>query len=148
METSSHIEIAETFVRFYVLLSQHLDRCQDETVRQSLPEQDFQNHLANTRTKLFELVSGNRVVKDKVEKEYQRVYSVGTAFVYEGQTDQPTKRKLEQEREVLKIKTMALSDLVAVFVQLERQFVFGNAAFPSRGAICNDVNRAGEIDGK
>ena len=109
-----YLKTTETFVRFYVLLSQFLDRCQDESTKKSLPEQDFQKHLADTRAEVLTLLSTNRVVKEKVEQESERILSLGTAFT-EGRTDEATKTLLGKERETLRIKMLALSDLLAVF---------------------------------
>lgn len=109
-----HLEITDTLVRLYVLLAQHLDRCQDEALRQSVPEREFQQHLVDTRDKVLQLLSRNRVVKEKVELEYDRVHALGTTWV-EGRTDQTAKATMEQEREMLKTKILALSDLLAVF---------------------------------
>ncbi len=41
-----HITTTETLVRFYVLLAQYIDRCMDEATKRSLPEGEFQKHLA------------------------------------------------------------------------------------------------------
>ena len=109
-----HLEITDTLVRLYVLLAQHLDRCQDEALRQSVPERELQQHLVDTRDKVLQLLSRNRVVKEKVELEYTRVHALGTTWG-EGRTDQTAKATMEQEREVLKTKILALSDLLAVF---------------------------------
>ena len=43
-----HITMTETMLRFYVFLGQYIDRCLDEKHRQSLPEKEFQQHLATT----------------------------------------------------------------------------------------------------
>ncbi len=59
-------------------------------------------------------VARRGVVKEKVELEYNRVHALGTTWV-EGRTDQTAKATMEQEREVLKSKILALSDLLAVF---------------------------------
>ena len=114
METPPHIEIAETFVRFYVLLSQHLDRCQDETLRQALPEEEFQYHLEGTREKLFDRIATNRVVKEKMSQEYQRIHALGISGA-DSNLSQATKTEIHDEREALRVKTLALSDLVAVY---------------------------------
>ena len=41
-DVPQHIKTTETFVRLYVLLSQHLDRCHDEDARNAYPESEFQ----------------------------------------------------------------------------------------------------------
>ncbi len=67
-DVQQHIKTTETFVRLYVLLSQHLDRCHDEGARSTFPESEFQAHLAETRAVAALLFSTNRVVKYKVEQ--------------------------------------------------------------------------------
>ena len=109
-----HIKTTETFVRLYVLLSQYLDRCRDEAARNSFPESEFQAHLAETRAEAAELFSTNRVVKEKIEHEYERVLNLGVAYI-EGPEDKGTETQLKNEKEILRIKTLALSDLLAVF---------------------------------
>ena len=98
----------------YVLLSQYLDRCHDEVARNSYPESEFQIHLGEARAEATELFSTNRVVKDKIEHASERVLTLGAAYV-EGREDEGTKAQLEKDREILRIKTLALSDLLAVF---------------------------------
>ena len=111
----SHIEITETFVRLYVFLAQYLDRCQDEAARASFPEADLQAHLSATKAKMMEILSVNRVVKGKVERECDRVLSLGTACLQGGAEKKAAADALKAERAVLRNKTIALSDLLAVF---------------------------------
>ena len=75
-----HIKTTETFLRLYVLLSQFLDRCLDDAARASLSEQDFQHHLSETHTNVGNLLSTNRVVKGKVEKEYEECCNSGASI--------------------------------------------------------------------
>jgi hypothetical protein len=110
-----HVEITETLVRLYVFLSQYLDRCWDEGVRQSFPEHELQAHLTATRTKVSEILSVNRVVKGKVEQECDRVLALGAACLKEGAKNQNRLEEVKAERAALQNKTVALSDLLAVF---------------------------------
>ncbi|TLY41529.1 MAG: hypothetical protein E6K58_09805 [Nitrospirae bacterium] len=110
-----HIEITETLVRLYVFLAQYLDRCHDEAARQGFPERDLQAHLAATKAQLMESLSVNRVVKGKVEKECDRVLSLGAAYLKGGTGKKAIFKELKGERAVLQNKTIALSDLLAVF---------------------------------
>lgn len=110
-----HLEITETLVRLYVFLTQYLDRCQNEAARQSFPEQDLQAHLAKTKAKLMEILSVNRVVKEKVANECDRVLALGAACLKDGGKNQTTLEQMKAERAVLHNKTIALSDLLAVF---------------------------------
>jgi hypothetical protein len=111
---SPHITTTETMLRFYVFLGQYIDRCLDEEHRQSLPESEFQQHLATAHDQVVELLATNRVVKDKAEAEFQRVTDMCQNYLKNPGTDnQP--RVLQEEREILRIKMLALSDLLAVF---------------------------------
>ena len=111
----NHLEITETLVRLYVFLAQHLDRCLNEAARQTYPEQELQSHLASTRAEIMEMLSVNRVVKDKVEQECHRVLTLSAACLTGGAGKMAAMDELKAERAVLKNKTMALSDLLAVF---------------------------------
>jgi hypothetical protein len=110
-----HIEITETLVRLYVFLANYLDRCLNEAARQSFPEHELQAHLASTRAKMMEILSVNRVVKGKVEQECDRVLSLGAACLKNGANRAAMLSELQAERTVLQNKTIALSDLLAVF---------------------------------
>lgn len=110
-----HIEITETLVRLYVFLAQHLDRCYDEASRKAFPEKDLQAHLSETKARMMEFLSVNRVVKGKVEKECDHVLSLATAYLKGGTRKKAVLERLRAERAVLQNKTIALSDLLAVF---------------------------------
>ena len=111
----SHIEITETLVRLYVFLAQELDRCLNEAARRTYPEQELQSHLASTRAEMMEMLSVNRVVREKVEQECHRALALATACLTGGAEKTSVMDDLKAERAVLKHKTMALSDLLAVF---------------------------------
>jgi hypothetical protein len=114
-QTPSHIDITATLVRLYVFLSQYLDRCLDEAVRKSYPEEELQAHLASTRAEMMKILQVNPVVKGKVEQECNRVLSMGAACLKGGKEKTSALEALKAERGVLKNKTIALSDLLAVF---------------------------------
>lgn len=114
-QITTHIGITETLLRLYVFLAQHLDRCRDETTRHSFPEHDLQAHLSTTRSAIMDILSVNPVVKGKVEEECNRVLSLGTAYLQGGSKTASALAELTQERAVLQNKTIALSDLLAVF---------------------------------
>ena len=109
-----HITMTETMLRFYVFLGQYIDRCLDEEHRRSLPEQEFQQHLATAHDQVVELLATNRVVKAKAEAESQRVTSMCQDFLKQS-GNQEHQRVLQEEREILRVKMLALSDLLAVF---------------------------------
>ena len=64
---------------------------------------------------MMEILSVNRVVKDKVEQECNRVLSIAATCLTGGAGKTAAMDELKAERAVLKNKTMALSDLLAVF---------------------------------
>ena len=112
--TLLHITMTETMLRFYVFLGQYIDRCVDEEHRRSLPEQEFQGHLATTHDQVVDLLATNRVVKDKAEVEFQQVTAMCQEYL-----NNPTNTNqlgiLQKEREILRVKMLTLSDLLAVF---------------------------------
>jgi len=108
------IQVTETVLRLYVLLSQFLDRCYDQAAKEAFPEQEFQAHLAKTREQATQLLATNQVVRGKVEAECENILKLA-AECQEGRKDQNWQGQLEKEREILRIKTLALSDLLAVF---------------------------------
>ena len=100
--TPQHIEIAETFVRLYVFLTQYIDRCEDEAARKEYPEAELQKHLTATRAKML-------------DKECERVLTLGAKCLMGGTEKVAALDVLGAERVVLKNKTIALSDLLAVY---------------------------------
>lgn len=111
-------DIAAALVRLYVFLTQYLDRCFDESARKSYPDADLQAHLNETRRELMEILSVNPVVKKKLTEECDRILALGAACLRSG-ADAKTRATVEAERAVLRDKTIALSDLVAVFRALD-----------------------------
>lgn len=110
-----HIEITETLVRLYVFLAQYLDRCLNEAARATFPEADLQAHLSATKAKMIEILSVNPVVKGKVEKECEHVLALGAACLKRETEKSAAVSALKAERAALQNKTIALSDLLAVF---------------------------------
>jgi len=108
-------DIAAALVRLYVFLAQYLDRCFDEAARKSYPDSELQGHLEDTRRQLMEILSVNPVVKSKLSNECDRILSLGTSCLKSGVVDSKTRALIQDERAVLKNKTSALSDLVAVY---------------------------------
>jgi hypothetical protein len=112
--TPRHIEVTETLVRLYVFLANYLDRCVNEAARQTYPEAELQKHLAETVAKLSEILSINHVVKTKVQEECDRVMALGSACLQAGGKGALVD-DIKAARIVLQNKTIALSDLLAVF---------------------------------
>lgn len=108
-------DIAAALVRLYVFLSQYLDRCCDEAARKSYPDAELQAHLRETRRQLMEILSVNPVVKKKLAEECDRILALGASCVQSSTADTKMREAIHAERAVLKNKTIALSDLVAVF---------------------------------
>jgi len=109
-----HIQTTEIYLRFYVFLGKCLDRCLDESEKASVPEQEFQRHFQETRTQVGERFASNQRVKDKLEQEYERVTQKAMSFT-KNPNNETIRKELSQERELLKIKALTLSDLLAVF---------------------------------
>lgn len=117
MSTSAEdqTDIAATFVRLYVFLAQYLDRCCDEAARKSYPDAELASHMNETRRQLMEILSVNPVVKRKVAEECDRILALGASCLKSGVMDTNMRETIQTERSILKNKTIALSDLVAVF---------------------------------
>lgn len=111
----SHIDVTDTLARLYLFLAQSMDRCVSEAARINYPEAELQSHLASTRTTVQGMLSGNQLVKAKVEQECNRVLALVAACGMDGAAKAVALDELKAERAVLKHKTMALSDLLAVF---------------------------------
>jgi len=111
----NHIETTETFVRLYVFLSQYLDRCRDDAARRSFPEAELQAHLSATKAKMLDIMAVNRVVKEKVEQECARILALGETCLKQGSANASVVEDVTRERMILQNKTIALSDLLAVF---------------------------------
>lgn len=110
-----HIDITETLVTLYVFLAQSLDRCLDEAARVESPEQELLANLAATKAQMMDMLMVNPVVKAKVEEECRRVLSLARACVTDGPKNTAAMESVRAERAILKDKTMALSDLLAIF---------------------------------
>ena len=108
-------EIAAALVRLYVFLAQYLDRCFDEAARKSYPDSELQAHLNDTRRQLMEILSVNPVVKRKLADECDQILALGASCLKSGVADTKAREMIHVERAVLKNKTIALSDLVAVY---------------------------------
>lgn len=117
MATSSkeQLDVTAALVRLYVFLAQYLDRCFDEAARKSYPDSELQGHLTETRRQLMEILSVNPVVKNKLSQECDRILALGASCLKGDSTDTKTSEAIQAERAILKSKTVALSDLVAVF---------------------------------
>ena len=113
------IDIAAALVRLYVFLSQYLDRCVNDVARRSYPDADLEAHFTETRRELMSILSVNPVVKKKLTEECDRILALGTSCLKAGAGNSELHDRLVAERAVLKQKTLALSDLVAVFRALE-----------------------------
>ena len=111
----SHIDITNTLTRLYLFLAQSMDRCVSEAARINYPETELQLHLASTRAAALDMLAVNQVVKAKVEQECNQVRSLIMACLGDGAGKAAALDELKAERAVLKHKTMALSDLLAVF---------------------------------
>jgi len=115
LTATDQTDLAAALVRLYVFLTQYLDRCSDEAARAGYPNEDLQSHLAETRRQLMEILSANPVVKRKLTEECDRILALGDSCLKSGSVDTTPHDAIQAERAVLRNKTIALSDLVAVF---------------------------------
>ncbi|MGH7256695.1 MAG: hypothetical protein ACREI3_13070, partial [Nitrospirales bacterium] len=83
--------------------------------RESFPEEALQAHLAQTRQELANTLAVNPVVKNKVHHECERVLALGASCLRGGSSKEAVLGEIQAERAVLQHKTVALSDLLAVF---------------------------------
>ncbi|MEK9141807.1 MAG: hypothetical protein AAB308_12205 [Nitrospirota bacterium] len=111
----SHIDITDTLARLYLFLAQSMDRCVNEEARMNYPEAELQSHLAATKATALDMLVVNQVVKAKVEQECNRISSLVTACLMGDASKAVALEELKAKRAELKHKTMALSDLLAVF---------------------------------
>jgi hypothetical protein len=111
----SHIDVTDTLARLYLFLAQSMDRCVSEAARINYPDAEFQSQLASTKATVLDMLAVNQVVKAKVEQECNRVRSLIMACLEDAAANGAALEELKSERAVLKHKTMALSDLLAVF---------------------------------
>jgi hypothetical protein len=108
------IEMTETLVTLYVFLSQTLDRCLDQAAHTDFPDQELRARLASTRAQVMDILTVNPVVKAKVGEECRRVLSLAAACLSDGPLNSEATASLRAERAMLKDKTMAITDLLAV----------------------------------
>src|SRR5512132_323244 len=95
---NQHIEITETFVRLYVFLSQTLDRCLDQTQRETFPEKEHQAFLTEARNEMREILTVNPVVKAKVEEESSRVLALAESYLKKGTAQKDLVEQIQHER--------------------------------------------------
>lgn len=112
-------DITAALVRLYVFLTQYLDRCFDDAARKSYPDSELQAHMTDTRARLMDILAVNPVVKNKLAQDCDRILALGVSCLKSGAADATTREAIQAERAVLRNKTIALSDLVAVFRALE-----------------------------
>ena len=111
----NHVVITETFVRLYVFLAQTLDRCLDQAQRESFPEKEHQAFLTESRNRMRDMLAVNPVVKGKVDEECGRVLALAESYLKKGAGQKDVLERITRERDLLKTKLVALSDLLAVF---------------------------------
>lgn len=112
---SSHIDTTDALSRLYLFLAQAIDRGLDEADRFNGGDSELDANLARARNAALELLSVNRVVRDKVEAECNRIRSLVEACLTGGVPHAAVLQALRDERVIVKQKTMVLSDLLAVF---------------------------------
>ena len=112
--TPEYIEVTQAFLRFYVVATQHLDHRLGTATAESLSQDEVSAHLKQSRDVLLRLVSINRIVPGKVEKEYEEIFRVGAASSTDAVSQTQETRAIRELRMVFRNKTSVLSDLLAV----------------------------------
>lgn len=112
---SNHIEATDALSRLYLFQAQVMDCGLDEAGRVNVVDSELEANLAGARSAALELLSVNRVVRDKVEAECNRIRSLVEACLKGGASHMALVEALRTERAIVKQKTMVLSDLLAVF---------------------------------
>lgn len=111
----THLKITQTLVRLYIFLAQILDRCVSDAARHTYPEHELRTQLGAARAEMMDILSVNRIVKDKVEQECERVNVLAAACRAEDAGTRKAREEAVVERGILKSKIMALTDVLAVF---------------------------------
>ena len=111
----SHIDVTDALARLYLFMAQSIDYCVNEAAAAGYSKAERESHLAEAKSTVLDMLSVNRVVRTKVEQECNRVNLLVTACAKDGALTSNALDELKAERDVLKHKTMALSDLLAVF---------------------------------
>ena len=114
-DVHSHLDGTDMLARLYLLLTQSMDRCVSERGWKNNPEDMFGAHLASTRIAVRDMLAADQVVKAKVEQECNRIGSLVKVYLMGGASRQVALEELQAERAAVKHKTMALTDLLAVF---------------------------------
>jgi hypothetical protein len=112
--TQDHIEIIETVIKLYESLGQSLDHCLNEIGTGAIEEHQLQAHLSTSRAQMMDILAGNPAVKQKLEQEGKRLLSVTSACFSSGTPYSVAMKEAKKEREALRSKTAALSDLLDV----------------------------------
>lgn len=111
----SHIDVTDALARLYLFMAQSIDRCVNESAAAGCSKTELESHIDETKSTVLDMLSVNRVVRTKVEQECNRISLLVTACAKDGALTSNALDELKAERAVLKHKTMALSDLLAVF---------------------------------
>ena len=112
--TPQYIEVTQAFLRFYVLATQYLDHGLGTHPPDFLTQAEVHTHLNASRDALLRLVSINRIVPGKVEKEYEEISRVVAGLRTNSEGQRQGTDAIADLRMVLHNKTHALSDLLAV----------------------------------
>lgn len=113
-KAQDHIEIIETVLKLYASLGQSLDHCLNEIRTGVTEEHELQAHLSPSRAQMMDILAGSPTVKQKLEQECKRLLSVTSACFSNGTPDSVAMKQAKTEREALRCKTAALTDLLDV----------------------------------
>jgi hypothetical protein len=110
-----HIEIIETLIKLYRFLGQSLDHCLNEIDTGAVEEHELQAHLSTSRAQIMDLLAGNPAVRQTLEPECKRLLSLTSACFSNGTQSSVAMKEARTEREALRSKTAALTELLEVF---------------------------------
>jgi hypothetical protein len=113
--TWQHIEIAETLERLYLFLTQYIDSCERDGRRMDYPQIDLETNVASTRAQILEILKVNPVVRAKVDKECERVFTLGRKSLMGSAEKVAALDVLDAHRIIFQHKTMAIRDLLAIY---------------------------------
>ena len=79
------------------------------------PQQDLETNLASTPAETLEILKVDPVVKGKVDKECERLFTLGAKSLMDGTEKVAALDVFGAHRVIYQNKTMALSDLLPVY---------------------------------
>ena len=105
------IEIIETLIKLYTSLGQSLDHCLNEIGTGAVEEHELQAYLSTSRAQAMDILAGSPAVRQKFGEECKRLLSLTSACFSNGTQYSVAMKQARTERETLRSKSAALSEL-------------------------------------